>query len=216
MARGVFRRVPVPKKKPPTEAQIKKRARADTRQAAFLETYRKTCDITRAAAAIKLDKSIHYRWLKTDAKYAEQFDAIGPEVDGALIDCATDLALVGHKEALVYKGEFCYAKRRRVQCIMPDGTQAFEDELSKAAKAKVVARKTVWTKDGEQLVHLRRDAGLLAKLLAARMPEKFGTKHIAVDTKVTFTDPDDARAKLYRIVAGLEAARDSGQGAQPS
>jgi hypothetical protein len=148
------------------------------KQQAFLIAFRKICNITRAAEETGIDKGMHYRWMRADTAYAAAFEASIPEATEAIEAAMHRLATKGHWEPLIYQGEFRYAKRKRVLCLMKDGTQVFEDELPRGAKAKakVAQRKTVTTADGEQLGVWRQDAGLMGKLAAAWIPDRYGAR----------------------------------------
>jgi hypothetical protein len=110
-----------------------------------------------------------------DGLYRLKFAASLPEAGGLLEDDAIQWARRGLFEPTIYQGEYCYEKRQRTMCKLADGTTAFEDELPKK-HAKILQRRTVVTADGLQIGIFRRDPGLLARLLAAWMPEKYAPK----------------------------------------
>lgn len=68
--------------------------------------------ITEAAAAVRIDRSLHYDWLKADAAYAAQFAEARARGDDALEDEATTRALRGVYEPNVFQGRFCYPQEQ--------------------------------------------------------------------------------------------------------
>ena len=202
----------------PKQKKRKKRNQTPAlrRKAAFLLAFRKTCDVTAAAAAVKIDRHLHYDWLDDDPKYKAEFKATEPEVNGLIEDTIARLGLKGYFEPNIYKGEFVYARRNRTMCLLSDGTSVFEEELPEGAT--IVQRKAVQTRDGEQLGVWYIDTAMLGRLAAARMPERYGNQ-VAVKADVTITSPDEARnelaAKLATIAARLAGAPPAGDPKQP-
>lgn len=78
------------------------------KQAPFLAAFRITASITRAAAAAKIDRQQHYRWLAEDPDYAEEFKQARIEAAQALEDEAIRRAHEGWEEPVIYQGELCY------------------------------------------------------------------------------------------------------------
>ena len=89
-----------PKRKPQTRLIDKKPA--------FLAAYKITADLTAAAAAVGINRSMHYDWLLADRAYVEAFAAADIEATQTLYDSAVQRALVGVYEPNVYRGRFCY------------------------------------------------------------------------------------------------------------
>ena len=174
-----------------------------SRKRAFLRAYEDSGSETEAARLAGIDRATHYKWLATDAKYKAAFEASKRIAAGALQDMAIRLATVGSFEPHIYKGQFQYATRKRTMCQLEDGTAAFEDELPKGAT--VIGRRTVMTRDGELLGVYRRDTGLLVKILAATLPEQYGTGRRQIPEKYPVTPLEDARAELMRELNQLEA-----------
>lgn len=88
---------------PKTPAQIK--------ATAFLAAYRQTASITKAAAAAKIDRTMHYRWLRNPG-YKKAFDAATEEAAQVLEDEAVRRATEGTLEPVFYQGIKCGAVRR--------------------------------------------------------------------------------------------------------
>lgn len=97
---------------------------------AFLAAFKLTASITKAAAAAKCERGLHYRWLD-DAEYREAFEAAKEEAAQSLEDEAVRRAYEGVLEPLVYQGEFTYerdAKGRR-KLKKPLGIRKYSDAL---------------------------------------------------------------------------------------
>lgn len=98
---------------------------------AFLAAFKLTASITKAAAAAKCERGLHYRWLADDAEYAAKFEAAKEEAAQSLEDEAVRRAYEGVLEPLVYQGEFTYERdakgRRKVK--KPLGIRKYSDAL---------------------------------------------------------------------------------------
>jgi hypothetical protein len=165
-----------------------------SRKKAFLRAYEDSGSETESARLAGIERATHYKWLAADKKYNAAFEAAKPIAAGALQDNAIRLATVGFFEPVIYKGQFQYAPRKRTLCLLVDGTSVFEDELPKGAS--VSGRRTVMTRDGEMLGVYRPDAGLLLKILAAKIPEQYGTGRRPIPESYPVVSVDAARAEL--------------------
>lgn len=174
-----------------------------SRKKAFLRAYEDSGSETESARLAGIERATHYKWLVEDTRYNAAFEAAKPLAAGALQDHAIRLATVGFFEPVIYKGQFQYAPRKRTLCLLADGTSVFEDELPKGAS--VSERRTVMTRDGERIGMHRPDAGLLLKILAAKIPEQYGTGRRPVPESYPIVSVETARAdlidKLNRIKA---------------
>lgn len=94
------------------------RAQAEANARAFLAAYRQTASITKAAAAAKIDKTNHYRWLKQSEKYKADFEAAQEEAAQILEDEAVRRATEGTLEPVFYQGIKCGAVRRYSDGLM--------------------------------------------------------------------------------------------------
>ncbi len=78
---------------------------------AFLAAFRLTGDITRAAAAAKIDRSLHYQWKRSSPSYAEAFkracDEFGDDLEAEAIRQAKE----GILTPVFYQGAPCGAVR---------------------------------------------------------------------------------------------------------
>jgi hypothetical protein len=90
---------------------------ANAKARAFLAAYRETASITKAAAAAKIDRTMHYRWL-LNASYKKAFEAAQEEAAQTLEDEAIRRATEGTLEPVFYQGDKCGAVRRYSDGLM--------------------------------------------------------------------------------------------------
>lgn len=86
------------------------RKQAHANADAFLAAYRLTGSITEAAAAAKIDRRLHYRWLDSPA-YKEAFEKAKLEAGDMLEDVAIKRVREGTLEPVFYQGAICGSKR---------------------------------------------------------------------------------------------------------
>ena len=86
--------------------QRKKKGLSKT--AAFIAAYRVTASVTRAAAAARIERRLHYRWLEDDEQYRASFEAAKEEAGQALEDEAIRRAHEGVEEPVIYQGALCH------------------------------------------------------------------------------------------------------------
>lgn len=187
----------MPKPKKPQKRTLNKKP-------AFLKAFAACADLTRAAAACKIDRSEHYRWLKTDPKYAEAFEQARVEAGQTLEDDAVRWARVGIFEQYVYQGRPQFAQRERIKCRLPDGREVYRDEfrLEELAAMEVQSERTVTEDDPRRpLGAFRRSEGLMGRLLSAFIPKRYASR------SVELTGKDGAPIEIA-IVDRLNAARD--------
>ncbi len=84
---------------------------AISKQRAFLKAFRITASITKAAEAAKVDRAMHYRWLR-ELKYSVEFEAAQVEAAHFLEDEAVRRSTEGVVEAVFYRGKPCGVIRR--------------------------------------------------------------------------------------------------------
>lgn len=77
-------------------------------QAAFLAAFQILASITKAAAAARIDRDLHYQWLDKDPSYPARFAAAQDQAAQTLEDEAVERATTGVFEPTVYQGEFTY------------------------------------------------------------------------------------------------------------
>lgn len=87
---------------------------------AFLAAFKQTGSITRAADAVKMDRSLHYRWLALSSNYARDFRKASDEFADALEGEAIRRAIEGVLEPVFYQGLPCGAIR-----VYSDGLMQF-------------------------------------------------------------------------------------------
>lgn len=146
---------------------------------AFLKAFVACADLTRAAAACRIDRSEHYRWLKTDKKYAAAFEAAREHAGQTLEDDAVHWARVGVFEQYVYQGRPQFAQIDRIKCRLPDGREIYRDEftLEELAGMEVQSERTVTEDDPRRpLGAFRRSEGLMGRLLKAFMPARYAER----------------------------------------
>lgn len=83
-----------------------------SKQTAFLAAFRITASITAAAAACKIERQLHYRWL-AEPEYVTAFAQAKEEAAQTLEDEAVRRAKEGVEEPVIWKGEFCYERDSR-------------------------------------------------------------------------------------------------------
>lgn len=151
--------------------------RSVNKKPAFLRAFIASASLTAAAEAVGIDRSIHYDWLAKDAEYAKAFEQARIEAGQTLEDDAVHWARIGVFEPLVYQGRFQFAERERTLCTLPDGREVFEEELpADLAGVEIVSRRGIKEQFGPPLGIFRRSEGLMARLLKAFIPDRYGDK----------------------------------------
>jgi len=146
--------------------------RTAKKKAAFLRAFEKTRSITLSARLAGIDRTTHYEWLATDAKYRAAFEIKLHIVRDEITDALTQLAFTGVFRPVIYKGQLRYAPRIRIICQLADGTSAFQDELPKGAE--VTSSRPVKTYDGKLLGRYKPSSWAVIKLLTLWFPDEFG------------------------------------------
>jgi hypothetical protein len=104
-------------------------ATANQKARAFLAAFRLTGDITRAAKAAQMERTLHYRWLRDSDAYKKDFAQASEEFGDALEGEAVRRANEGVLEAVFYQGAPCGAIR-----VYSDGLMQFLLKGFKPAK----------------------------------------------------------------------------------
>lgn len=152
----------------------RKQRRSVNKKPAFLKAFVVCASITDAAAAIGIDRSMHYEWLRKDAKYVKAFAAAEIQAAQTLEDAAIRWAMKGIFEPTIYQGEFCYEQEPKTLCTLPDGREVLEQDLPVDLKAvDIQSRRTIYVSNGRMIGVWRRSEGLMGKLLTAAKPEKY-------------------------------------------
>ena len=175
------------------------------RQKAFLAAYRVTASITAASHACRMERDLHYRWLKESKEYREAFEAAKEEAAQTLEDEAVRRAKEGVFEPNVFKGQFCYpesayledtetGKRKLKAGAKPLGVHKYSDTLLVTLlkgfrpdkyrdnfKGEVALTGSVEVKLDEQKLKALTDDELdrlaeIARKLAASEPDRSGTE----------------------------------------
>lgn len=95
-----------------------KKKRGVPKKAAFLAAFATCARIDKAAKAAKLNRALHYRWLKEDADYPAAFKAACEQAAQTLEDEATRRANEGTLEPKFYQGVKCGSIRRYSDGLM--------------------------------------------------------------------------------------------------
>lgn len=101
----------------------------------FLAAYRQTASITKAAAAAKVERSMHYRWLANEA-YKAAFALAQEEAAQLLEDEAVRRATEGTLEPVFYQGLKVGAVRRYSDGLMQFLLRGFKPQKY-SAKAEI-------------------------------------------------------------------------------
>lgn len=119
----------------------------------FLRCYAETGSVTRAAAAAKIHRSIHYRRMGADEKYKAAFQAAQRIAVEVLEDEAVRRAVEGVDEPVVFQGAFSY----------PSGRDEKTGQYIAPSKSPLAIRKY--------------SDSLLQFLLRGAKPEKYRERH---------------------------------------
>lgn len=111
------------------------RSDAHKKADAFLAAYRLTASVTEAAKAAKIDRTLHYRWLKNEA-YAAAFAEAEREAAETLEDEAVRRATAGVLEPVFYQGRKVGAVRRYSDGLMQFLLRGFKPHKY-SAKAEI-------------------------------------------------------------------------------
>jgi hypothetical protein len=167
---------------------------------AFLAAFKLTASITKAAAAAKCERGLHYRWLAEDPTYAAKFEDAKEEAAQTLEDEAIRRAHEGVSEPLVYQGSFGYSRK-----------------WSKKKKDWVYGRKP--------LVIQKYSDALMIFLLKGFRPDKYRERGsvevtgkdggaIVLENKVLKNLDDDELAGLIALTRKLTTAPGNGSGTE--
>lgn len=164
--------------KPKTPKSKAKPKRVQTRtidkRPAFLAAYVETASLTAAAAAVGVDRAMHYRWME-DPEYGALYAIAREQAGETLEDDAVHWARVGIFEPLTFQGQFQYADyREHVLCTLADGREVLEAKVSEGVE--VVSTRKVKVGIGRPLGVFRRSEGLMARLLKAFMPSRYADR----------------------------------------
>lgn len=88
------------------------------KKAAFLAAYATCGNVSQAARAAEMDRSMHYDWLKNDEEYAMLFGLAEGEAADSLLERARELAMEGWEEEVYYEGSQCGTKRKHCTTLL--------------------------------------------------------------------------------------------------
>lgn len=95
---------------------------------AFLAAYAQTANITKAAAAAKIDRAMHYRWLDSFPKYQKAFFEAERQAGDFIESEAVRRATEGVLELVFYQGEPCGTVRRYSDGVMMTLLRGFKPQ----------------------------------------------------------------------------------------
>lgn len=149
------------------------------KQRPFLKAFIACASLTEAARAVKIDRSLHYQWLRDDPDYKARFEDAKIEAAQTLEDHAVEWAKRGIFRQYVWQGRPMFAQRERVKWTLPDGREVYADEWTTEELAEMECRekRTVIEDDpARPLGEFVKSEGLMARLLRAFMPDRYGER----------------------------------------
>jgi hypothetical protein len=185
----------VTKKKPKAK---KKQPRIRDKKRAFLAALAITGSITESARAVKIDRSLHYDWLKLDPLYPARFADARAMGDDAMEDEVTYRANHGVFVPNVYQGLFRYPQEQyEITPAIPAGD--WKDEKPVEAVPAVMGWRDVpgaapigtWVKSDALLMFRQRGAFAKYRQNFTEVTGKGGGP-VASEITVTFVRPPKA------------------------
>lgn len=82
------------------------------KKAAFLAAFAETGNVTAAAKAADINRTLHYQWLETDTDYAKRFEEAREQAVERMEREALRRAIEGWEEPVFHKGEVCGTVRK--------------------------------------------------------------------------------------------------------
>ena len=150
------------------------------KQQAFLKAFTATGSITIAAAAVGIDRSNHYQWLKQDPEYKAAFDEAVVEASGFLEDTAIERATVGWEEPVVYQGQLAEEPVKDAE-----GRQIFVPEVDELGNPILLENGDPrMARLMKPLTVRKKSDALLQTLLKAWLPKKY-RENVHVDGNIS-------------------------------
>lgn len=173
---------------------------------AVLKAFAATGSLTMAAAAVGIDRSNHYQWLKQDPEYKAAFDEAVIEASGFLEDTAIERATVGWDEPVIYQGELAEEPVRDAE-----GRQVFVPEVDELGNPILLeSGDPRLARLMKPLTVRKKSDALLQTLLKAWLPKKY-RENVHVDGNISHSGLSALTdEELDRI------ARGGGGGAAPA
>lgn len=116
------------KRKKPVKKAAPAKKRGVSKTGAFLAAFRATASVTKAAAAAKIERCLHYRWLKEDRQYAAEFERAKDEAAQTLEDEAVRRAVEGTQRPVFYRGKACGVIREYSDTLLQFLLKGFRPE----------------------------------------------------------------------------------------
>lgn len=148
---------------------------------AFLAAFKACANVSKAAAAVGIERGLHYRWLKDDPTYPAEFRQAVLEAAQFLEDQAVERATDGWEEPVIYQGQLA------VEPVLDvEGRQIFVPAVDELGNP-------ILLENGEPrmdrlttpLTVRKRSDSLLQTLLKAWLPQKYRENH-----KIEHSGPD--------------------------
>jgi hypothetical protein len=154
-----------PARTKPAKPKRRRQTRTVDKRGAMLAAYAECGSIRDAAAAAGIGRRQHYDWMKTDPAYFERFQEAKTHAAQTLEDDAVEWARRGVFEPNVFQGRFVYPQEEYVETPAVIGPRGAIREPEKRAWRDVPGAPPFGT--------WRRSEGIMLRLLAAFMPEKY-------------------------------------------
>jgi hypothetical protein len=168
---------------------------------AFLAAFAACGSITTAAAAVGIDRSMHYRWMREDAEYETAFKQAVEEAAGFLEDVAVERGTVGWDEPVIYKGELAtrpVLDERGAPIYVPRYDENGDPLFTEGGDPLMAILY-------EPLTVRKKSDALLQTVLKAWLPKKYRDNH-HVEAEVTHAGLGDLTdAQLEHIARGGSA-----------
>jgi hypothetical protein len=194
--------------------------RGTTKDKVFLAAFAGCASITVAAKAAKIDRVMHYRWLREKPGYAEAFALAGEQAAQVLEDEAVRRAHEGLFVPNVYQGGFVYpSKKVKTPILTKTGKHQIVDGEPQYEETIVYGKKPLGLREYSDT--------LLMFLLKGKRPELYRDRRVTAEmsgpnggpipiehtglTKLT----DDELAQLISLAGKLATAAPDGSGAAP-
>lgn len=150
-------------------------------QNAFIAAFRACANISKSADAVRIDRCLHYRWLRDDPEYTAAFQQAVTEASQFLEDQAVERATEGWQEPVIYQGRLALEP-----VLNAEGNQIYVPALTAEGDP-------ILLENGDQrmdrlmkpLTIRKRSDALLQTLLKAWLPRKYGDK-----TRIELGGPD--------------------------
>ncbi len=116
---------------------IPKAHKGISKQQAFLAAFAACASVTRAAAAVKIQRGLHYRWLNDDPSYAPAFTQASLQAGQTLVDEGVRRAYQGITKAVYWQGEQVDTEFEWSDTLLMFLIKGFRPEYRESFKAEI-------------------------------------------------------------------------------